>query len=1597
MKRSKTPLLLLLFLLIVMPKGFAQDYPKFFEYAGTVGSISTHDANVFPDEQFRAMMDYPDADKNGSLSYEEVKSYAQKTVFDCSGRAIVSLQGIEIFEEIPYLDCSNNSITQLDLTYNTYLTRVDCYGNQMDETSIAALINSLPVVEDGMLVIVDSQSPNEGNHCLSTQVALAATRGWTVYDYKGGGGLATYAGADLVAFGGGSGTYADPYLIYNTNHFDQLAAEVNSGNSYNNDVYFKLMADLDYTGKTFTPVGGVNYTEDSWYDFREFCGNFLGNRHSINNVTIYNNSIDYFGLFGCLGLGGRVEQLTLGGQSSITTTAFTGGIVGVVKGNPNNYSTANVYDCHVGENVIISVHPDASGTGYEPVAFGGVVGQSDGRIECCTSKATISNNGITKTKQMGGIVGRMYNGEVDFCYFMGSVVGTNNVGDIIGEKTGGGILANYYHTSTRHGGVNGNDTEGAKWMGTVSFGEHVSGVFPEATYWDSDTPYFGVGKVVQMAMNYTPEAGYVSVNAEYFANGSIPLTLVVNYYQFTMPDDDVTITGSATLKRDIGYSNWVSIDIPSQTYTGDPLTPMVTVTDNKSGTPITLVENTDYTVTLPDGGCINWGQHTITITGIGNFGGQTTATFTIDLPGGGSGTEEDPYIILTTDELDALAGSVNGGDNKNGEHFRLLVDLDYSGKTYTPIGTMSSRFQGTFDGHGHSIKSVIINQPDQDRQALFAVIGNNGTVKNLVLGTGSAITGGYYIGGIAGLCSGTITSCSVSEGVSITGNQEVGGIAGRMVGSLSECVNKALVSGSSMVGGIAGSCYESTLSNNLNLGAVDINAMYKGGIVGYIFGSTLSNNYYAGNCTVGGIDGGDVAGQAMRGYTIEAYAPLSISLEGSIGLLYEGKAYAGNGQNVVVSLNSSPTPQCYILSAGTLVDNGDDTYTITMPNCNITISGNIVGFYGTYYEIPCNGGTTATVIYDASYATLDYVGIEDFECGGVQYTVTAIAASAFDGLDNLEGIDCHSNISSIGANAFRNCTGLNYFGFYHTDTPPTVGGGAFEGLRIDTLMIVVPYCSQYDFGVHPVFGQFGEITGDGNCEYNFTNDNGNGDKLWSNPDNWAEDEVPGEGAQVAIFSDCEIDESVTIGSVTIGYYYDESYNLYERLTLKNGATLTATDFIYTTGDERNFVIEDGAQVVHPNTGTKATVKKAVSGYVGEKDNYYLIGYPFVGSGSASDMTHLLDNDYDLYYYDEPTHYWMNQEHAANGFTELEAAKGYLYANSSDVTLGLKGTLNKATETVNVPLSYTDDIDLAGFNLVGNPFAHNVTTFVGANVADEVYRMNDTKDNLIVSEVSAMVPLLPGEGFFVKATGDNASITFNPGRSRGEAEQRGHIALELSENGIVVDRFILKDGGTPMEKFSLSERSTRIYATRDRQDWAVLPMEGNEQPLNFKAAKNGTYTLSVSGSPNAPLSTLNYLHLIDNLTGADIDLLPSLRGRNDRSNPEGLTDRKGGDPAGSYSFTGKTTDYASRFKLVFSANENNHGNENFAYVNNGQIILTGVDVCDASLQIIDMVGRVILTQTVTPHSSLLTPNSPGVYVLKLTNGDKVRTQKILVRQ
>lgn len=456
------------------------------------------------------------------------------------------------------------------------------------------------------------------------------------------------------------------------------------------------------------------------------------------------------------------------------------------------------------------------------------------------------------------------------------------------------------------------------------------------------------------------------------------------------------------------------------------------------------------------------------------------------------------------------------------------------------------------------------------------------------------------------------------------------------------------------------------------------------------------------------------------------------------------------------------------------------------------------------------------------------------------------------------------------------------------------------------------------------------------------------DHNWSTPSNWSTGAVPSETDNVIIDGICEMDASATVTALSV--------NDGKSITVMTGMTLTVTGTLTTT-DASQLVVEEGGQLVHSNENVLATLRKGIIGFEGDKDHYYLVANPTANTAVAN----LASNAYDLFTFD-PTHEleWVFQQEPA-----MTRNVGYLYANSGDVTLEFSGILTPAGEET-IGLTYYDGTgsgrDYPGSNLVGNPFACN------AYIAGSFYRMNNTE--LIAATGD---PIAPCEGIFVEATGVGQSITFTTTAPDMEA----NIEITLSQGrGGIIDRAILSFGNSyNLHKFMMDESNTQLYIPQDGEKYAAFTMENaiGEMPINFKAAQNGTYTITVN------VENASYLHLIDNLTGTDTDLLAI--------SSKGL---------GSYTFTALTTDYASRFKLVFSMTGigENVADTSFAYLSNGNLVVTDAESGN-TLQIIDALGRVVKNEKLGGNSTIgIQDLRAGVYVLRLINGEKIMIQKIV---
>jgi hypothetical protein len=368
-----------------------------------------------------------------------------------------------------------------------------------------------------------------------------------------------------------------------------------------------------------------------------------------------------------------------------------------------------------------------------------------------------------------------------------------------------------------------------------------------------------------------------------------------------------------------------------------------------------------------------------------------------------------------------------------------------------------------------------------------------------------------------------------------------------------------------------------------------------------------------------------------------------------------------------------------------------------------------------------------------------------------------------------------------------------------------------------------------------------------------------------------------------------------------------------------------------------------------------TFTKTINAYSGD-GGYYLIASP-VGTINPTKVGKMLDNSYDLYYFDQTKELeWINYKDATNGNYDLEPGQGYLYANSQTITLSFKGF--PYTGDIEFPLTY-GEYDLQGYNLIGNPLT------VAAYINKDFFRMNAEGTEVEV-ECTAADTIGVMEGVFVLAENANETVSFS---TEPYTKANQQLVLNLTSNrGSSIDRAIVRfSEGRALPKFQINKNHTKLYIPQSGKDYAIVNADNSgELPVSFEAAQNGNYTISF----NTENVSLGYLHLIDNKTGEDVDLLNSM----------------------SYTFTATVGDYASRFKLVFATGNSEDGN--FAFFSNGNLVINNNGA--ATLQVIDVTGRIISTRSINGCCNVSVDAAAGVYTIRLINGSDVKTQKIIVR-
>ena len=243
------------------------------------------------------------------------------------------------------------------------------------------------------------------------------------------------------------------YTVYNADGLMNIAELVNGGKT---DINITLTADIDLTGKNWTPIG-------TDYD-NSYKGTFDGGGHTITGLTFTTND-EFAGLFGWLNRAGTVKNVVMEGVQ-ITSNQIYGGSIGGVVG----YSWGTIENCSVSGSV--------SGTVY----VGGVVGaQIGGSITGCSSSATVKG-----TVDVGGVAGQTNSSAtLTACYATGNVTieinPAKNIagGSLVGMNAGISLLACY---------ATGNVTSTGSSTGYIHIGGFLGNNYTTVTagYWKNN-------------------------------------------------------------------------------------------------------------------------------------------------------------------------------------------------------------------------------------------------------------------------------------------------------------------------------------------------------------------------------------------------------------------------------------------------------------------------------------------------------------------------------------------------------------------------------------------------------------------------------------------------------------------------------------------------------------------------------------------------------------------------------------------------------------------------------------------------------------------------------------------------------------------------------------------------------------------------------------------------------------------------------------------------------------------------------------------------------------------------------------------------------
>jgi len=352
------------------------------------------------------------------------------------------------------------------------------------------------------------------------------------------------------------------------------------------------------------------------------------------------------------------------------------------------------------------------------------------------------------------------------------------------------------------------------------------------TYEISTQPSHGTVTLSGDSFTYTPTANYFGTDSFYFiatgSNGNKSSATKVSLSITNAYDAIVAVNDSSSTGYNTALTLSAATLISNDTNTDNVSLSTIASVGNASNGTISLAGDNSSVIFTPTNGFAGTGSFEYSISD-----GTTTSTATVSIsvelcsasaqadsaPYNSSGT----YVICSPNQFIWIAADTA----RWAFSYLLGVDLDFSGKTLTPIGNNTTKFTGNFNGNNKTMSNITFSST-ATYHGLFGATENN-TIENLNVIYTSFTTNHHYSGGIAGYSN--ITTFS---GINVTFNafeatnaNRIGGIVGyadtTTINTSNAIFNTSFsASGISSWGGIAGYLNSSNITTASVSGTAEI-------------------------------------------------------------------------------------------------------------------------------------------------------------------------------------------------------------------------------------------------------------------------------------------------------------------------------------------------------------------------------------------------------------------------------------------------------------------------------------------------------------------------------------------------------------------------------------------------------------------------------------------------------------------------------------------------------------------------------------------------------------------------------------------------------